>query len=125
MAASSLYRRIQRIALIRRILFGVGVALMLIAPLIGILPGPGFIILFPIGLALALQNSFWAKRKFSRWMRHNPRPAKWVDRVLNRRRRPGRDRAASGEGEDARAAKAQDARAAKAQDARAAKAQDD
>lgn len=83
-------------------LFVFGCVLMAISPIIGILPGPGFIIVFPIGLALALQNSRWAKKRYARFKRRHPRYGEWADRGLRRasglrRLRRRRERAASGD----------------------------
>lgn len=68
----------------RTALFTLGVFLIILAPIIGPLPGPGFIILFPAGLALCLQNSKWAKRRYARFKRRHPRYADWTDRVMRR-----------------------------------------
>ncbi len=81
---ASLYRRLRRIRLVRTALFLLGCVLMAIAPIIGILPGPGFIIIFPIGLALALQNSLWAKRTYGRFKRRYPAFADRADRFMRR-----------------------------------------
>ena len=48
----------------RFLLTVIGFTLILISPIIGAIPGPGFIIVFPIGLALVLQNSRWAKKRY-------------------------------------------------------------
>ena len=37
-----------------------GMFLMAISPIIGALPGPGFIIVFPLGLGMTLKYSRWA-----------------------------------------------------------------
>ena len=58
-------------------------------------PGPGFVILSPLGLMLALQNSAWAKRRYVRFKRRHPRYGDWTDRVMRRvsaARRRARDR---------------------------------
>lgn len=94
--------RPQRSEAVRVGLFVLGCVLMVIAPVIGILPGPGFIIVFPIGLALALQNSRWAKKRYARFKRRHPRYGEWADRGLRRasgirRLRRRRERAASGD----------------------------
>ncbi|MEW4468660.1 PGPGW domain-containing protein [Parasphingorhabdus sp. JC815] len=64
----------------------IGFTLMLISPIIGALPGPGFIILFPIGLALVLQNSRWAKRRYVDFKRRFPQYGKWTDWAMRRKR---------------------------------------
>lgn len=84
MAKRSLYQRLRSTAQVRLALFLLGCLLMILAPLLGPLPGPGFIILFPLGLALALQNSAWAKRIYVRFKRRHPRYAGWTDRLMRR-----------------------------------------
>lgn len=84
MAKRSLYQRLRSTAQVRLALFVLGCLFMLLAPLLGPLPGPGFIILFPLGLALALQNSAWAKRIYVRFKRRHPRYAGWTDRLMRR-----------------------------------------
>ena len=84
MAKLGLYQRLRSNAQVRLTLFILGVILMLISPIIGILPGPGFIILFPVGLMLCLQNSAWAKRRYVRFKRSHPRYGDRADRVMRR-----------------------------------------
>ena len=84
MAKRSLYQRLRSTAQVRLALFILGVLMMAIAPVVGILPGPGFIILFPLGLMLCLQNSAWAKRIYVRFKWRHPRYAAWTDRVMRR-----------------------------------------
>lgn len=84
MAKRSLYQRLRSNAQVRTALFGLGLLMMILAPLLGPLPGPGFILLFPLGLALALQNSAWAKRVYVRFKRRHPRYAGWTDRLMRR-----------------------------------------
>lgn len=63
-----------------------GWLLIIISPVIGAIPGPGFIILFPIGLALVLRNSLWTKRLYVRFERRFPDYGRWTDWVLRRKR---------------------------------------
>ncbi len=84
MVKRSLYQRLRSNAQVRLALFILGVVMMAIAPIVGILPGPGFIILFPLGLMLCLQNSAWAKRIYVRFKWRHPRYAAWTDRVMRR-----------------------------------------
>ena len=63
-----------------------GFALMLLSPIIGALPGPGFIIMFPIGLALVLKNSHWSKRRYVDFKRRFPKYGKWTDWAMRRKR---------------------------------------
>ena len=62
-----------------------GFTLILISPIIGAIPGPGFIIVFPIGLALVLQNSRWAKKRYVDFKRRFPNYGKWTDWAMRRR----------------------------------------
>ena len=84
MAKRSLYQRLRTNAQVRTALFCIGVLLMIVAVIIGPLPGPGFIILFPVGLMLCLQNSAWAKRRYVRFKWRHPRYGAWTDRVMRR-----------------------------------------
>lgn len=84
MARRSLYQRIRQNAWVRFALFLLGCLLLILTPIIGLLPGPGGIILFPIGMALTLQNSTWAKRIYGRFKRRHPRYAAWSDRLMRR-----------------------------------------
>ncbi len=70
---------------------GLGVLLMLVAPIIGIpTPGPLGIFIFAFGLALVLRNSSWARRRYVRYTRRYPRVQKAVNFGLRRKnkRRP-------------------------------------
>ena len=84
MARRSFYQRIRQNAYVRFWLFILGCLLLLLVPVVGLLPGPGGVLLFPVGLALALQNSTWAKRVYSRFKRNHPRYAAWADRLMRR-----------------------------------------
>jgi hypothetical protein len=66
-------------------LFALGVLLLIIAPLVGALPGPGGIIVAGIGLALVLKTSMWAKRRYVRFKRWKPKAGRWTDWALQRR----------------------------------------
>ncbi len=84
--------------LVRMVLFWAGVALLLAAPLVGVVPGPGGILVFAAGLVLVLRSSVWARRSFARWKRRWPRFGRLADRALQRRsahRRRLRDREAA------------------------------
>ena len=84
MAKRSLYQRLRTNAQMRSALVCLGILLMIVAVLIGPLPGPGFLIVFPIGLMLCLQNSAWAKRRYVRFKRRHPRHGDRADRILRR-----------------------------------------
>lgn len=75
---------------VRFSLFLLGCALILSAPLIGFLPGPGGVVAAAAGLSLALKNSAWAKRRYVHFKRRWPRYGGWCDwglRRLSARRR--------------------------------------
>lgn len=63
----------------------IGFILILVSPIIGAIPGPGFIIVFPLGLALVLQNSRWAKKRYVDFKRRYPHYGKWTDWAMRRR----------------------------------------
>ncbi len=66
-------------------IFGVGVVLILLSPLAGAIPGPGGIFVFAIGLAMVLKTSMWAKRRYVRFKRQQPKIGRWADWGLRRR----------------------------------------
>jgi hypothetical protein len=66
-------------------LFVVGVLLLVVSPLVGIIPGPGGIVVAGIGLALVLKTSLWAKRHYVKFKRWQPKAGRWTDWALRRR----------------------------------------
>ena len=66
-------------------LFAIGWLLILLAPIVGLLPGPGGVFVVAAGLALVLETSPWAKRLYVRFKRRWPRIGLWTDRGLRRR----------------------------------------
>ncbi len=76
--------------LLRTGLFSLGVALVIAAPLVGIIPGPGGVVVFAAGLALMLRNSHWAKRQFVGAKRRWPKAGDLADRGLRRASRARR-----------------------------------
>lgn len=73
----------------------IGALLVLAAPVIGLLPGPGGILVFAAGFALMLRNSAIVRRAYARLKAKHPRKGAWVDWALRRRsaiRRARRDR---------------------------------
>ena len=66
-------------------IFAVGVLLILLAPVAGVIPGPGGIFVFAIGLAMVLKTSMWAKRRYVRFKRWQPKAGRWADWGLRRR----------------------------------------
>jgi hypothetical protein len=65
-------------------LFVIGVFLLVVSPLVGIIPGPGGIVVAGIGLALVLKTSFWAKRHYVKFKRWQPKAGRWTDWALRR-----------------------------------------
>ncbi|USI73943.1 hypothetical protein [Sphingomonas morindae] len=68
----------------RPLLFGCGWLLVLLAPLVGLLPGPGGLFVFALGAALLLESSPRAKRFYVRIKRRWPRLGDWLDWGLRR-----------------------------------------
>lgn len=66
-------------------LFGLGIVLLILSPLVGAIPGPGGIIFAGIGLALVLRTSIWAKRRYVKFKRWQPKAGRWTDWALRRR----------------------------------------
>ena len=66
-------------------IFVIGVILILLSPAAGIIPGPGGIFVFAIGLAMVLKTSMWAKRRYVRFKRWQPKAGRWADWGLRRR----------------------------------------
>ena len=70
--------------LVRYGLLAVGVLFLLITPLLGPLPGPGGIFTFAIGAGLVLRNSMWARRRYVKLSKAQPRIGGWADWGLRR-----------------------------------------
>jgi hypothetical protein len=64
--------------------FGLGVALLVVSPLVGAIPGPGGIFVAGLGLAMILKTSMWAKRHYVRVKRWKPKAGRWMDWALRR-----------------------------------------
>lgn len=79
------WRRFIDHPIVERALFGLGVVLLLLSPLVGAIPGPGGMIVAGIGLALVLRTSMWAKRRYVRFKRWQPRAGHVADLALRRR----------------------------------------
>ncbi|MET3827213.1 hypothetical protein ABIC16_002906 [Sphingomonas sp. PvP055] len=88
--------RSTRHPMLRLTFFSTGVVLVIASPVVGAIPGPGGIFVFAAGLALVLQNSLWAKKRFVHVKRRWPKVGHYADMGLRRRsaaRRRARDRA--------------------------------
>ena len=66
-------------------MFAIGVILLIVSPLVGAIPGPGGIVVAGIGLALILKTSMWAKRRYVKFKRWQPKAGRWTDWALQRR----------------------------------------
>ena len=65
-------------------MFGLGVVFLIVSPLVGVIPGPGGVVVAGIGLALILKTSMWAKRRYARFKRWQPKAGRWTDWALRR-----------------------------------------
>jgi hypothetical protein len=75
-------------------IFVVGAILIFLSPLAGIIPGPGGIFVFAIGLAMVLKTSMWAKRRYVHFKRWQPKAGRWADWGLRRQSAKRRERIA-------------------------------
>lgn len=73
-----------RIPAVKTGLFVLGIVLMLVSPAVGIIPGPGGVVVFAAGLALTLKYSQWAKRRYVRFKRRHPNKGRWADWGMRR-----------------------------------------
>ena len=65
-------------------IFALGVLLVIGGLVIAPLPGPGGIFLIAPGVALILKTSMWAKRRYVRVKRWQPKAGRWMDWALRR-----------------------------------------
>ena len=65
-------------------MLALGWLLVLGAPLLGPIPGPGPLLILPFGLALILKNSLWAKKRYARAARLHPEYGRWADWAMRR-----------------------------------------
>lgn len=76
-------------SLFPRAMIALGLLLVVVvAPLVGLLPGPGGIFVVAAGLTLILRYSLWAKRHYVRLSRRWPKHGAKADWALRRKRRP-------------------------------------
>src|SRR5215217_6014636 len=66
-------------------IFVLGVLLIIVGIAVAPLPGPGGIFFIVPGLALVLKTSMWAKRRYVRFKRWQPKAGRWADWGLRRR----------------------------------------
>jgi hypothetical protein len=65
-------------------IFAGGLILLVVSPLVGAIPGPGGLIVAGVGLAMVLKTSMWAKRRYVRVKRWQPKAGRWMDWALRR-----------------------------------------
>ena len=65
-----------------------GWLLVLVSPLVGLVPGPGGIFVFALGVALLIRNSAWAKRRYVWMKRRWPKLGRATDRLMRRTKNP-------------------------------------
>lgn len=65
-------------------MLALGWLLVISAPLLGPLPGPGALLILPIGLAVILKHSLWAKKRYARLARAHPSYARWANWAMRR-----------------------------------------
>jgi len=66
-------------------IFVLGVILLLLAPVVGALPGPGGIFVLALGLAMVLRTSGWARRRYVAFKKWQPKAGRWTDWGMRRR----------------------------------------
>ena len=66
-------------------MFVVGVLLIVAGLVVGPLPGPGGVFFIAPGAALILKTSMWAKRRYVKFKRWQPKAGRWTDWALQRR----------------------------------------
>ncbi|MEO1167290.1 MAG: hypothetical protein AAFW97_01130 [Pseudomonadota bacterium] len=70
---------------IRFVLTVIGGLLVITAPIVGLLPGPGGIFMFAIGFPLMLKNSAIVRRFYARLKVKHPKKGEWVDWAMRRK----------------------------------------
>src|SRR4051794_27080614 len=78
------WRRLMDNPIVEWALFILGVILLLLALVVGPIPGPGGILFAGAGLALILKTSLWAKRHYVKFKRWQPKAGRWTDWALRR-----------------------------------------
>ena len=66
-------------------MLALGILLIAAGLLVAPLPGPGGLLFIIPGLALVLKTSMWAKRRYVRFKRWQPKAGRWMDWGLRRR----------------------------------------
>jgi len=79
------WRALRRTEGWRLSMLSLGLVLLVVAPIVGALPGPGGIFVFAAALTLLLRNSAWVRRCYVRFKRRWPRHGAWADWGLRRK----------------------------------------
>lgn len=66
---------------------GIGLTLVASSPIVGLLPGPGGVIVLAFGLGLTLRNSRYARKVYVRFRKKWPRYGGLTERALQTARR--------------------------------------
>lgn len=74
-----------RIPAVQSGLFVLGWVMIALSPVVGILPGPGGVLVFAFGAGLVLKYSSWAKRKYVQFKRRHPSKGAWTDWGMRRK----------------------------------------
>jgi hypothetical protein len=66
-------------------MFALGVLLIIAGIIIAPIPGPGGVFLIAPGVALILRTSMWAKRRYVKMKRWQPKAGRYTDLALRRK----------------------------------------
>ena len=78
------WKALGRLPMVKQALFLLGCLMILVAPLVGIIPGPGGVVVFAFGIGLILKYSPWAKRQYVKFKKSHPNKGRWTDWSLRR-----------------------------------------
>ena len=73
-----------RLPMVKQGLFLLGIFMIIVSPLVGLIPGPGGVVVFAFGIGLVLKYSPWAKRKYVQFKKKNPNKGRWTDWSMRR-----------------------------------------
>jgi hypothetical protein len=73
-----------RLPMVKQALFLLGCFMIVVSPLVGIIPGPGGVVVFAFGAGLVLKYSGWAKRRYVKFKKSHPNKGRWTDWSLRR-----------------------------------------
>ncbi|WP_193504330.1 hypothetical protein [Sphingosinithalassobacter portus] len=69
---------------VRVSMLATGTTLIVVSPFIGVIPGPGGVPVFALGLVMVLRHSRWARFRFVKVKQRWPKFGNFADRVLRR-----------------------------------------